>query len=193
MNRLLKQLIKDHQQIDEIIDELARELVYLQQGCDIDTDLTVILAGLEYIRNYPEIYHHPLEDKLMAGLLAKDVGDGLKRCLNNLLSQHVMLEQQTELLEQNFFDLANGRALDNDALCSRFKAYCDLQREHLQIENEVFLPAIEHWLTAKDFAEIRQQYSLEIADKDDSFDSRKNYEQLQKSVVNHSWLGPESL
>ena len=193
MNRLLKQLIKDHQQIEEILDELEKEVQLCEQDCDKAAELSLILAGLEYIRNYPEIYHHPLEDRLMQQLMQKNIGSGLQQCLTNLLSQHSMLEQQTALLEEGFFSMANGQQVDEAALFSRFNSYCDLQREHLHIENNVLLPAIEHELRPADIAEVRQQYVSNIAAKNSSYESRKSYEQLQKTVINHDWLESELL
>jgi hemerythrin-like domain-containing protein len=190
VNRLVKQLVKDHQQIEALLDELEREIANYESDSGRDPDLPLILAGLEYVRSFPQIYHHPLEDLLMAQIQTKNIGDDLRQCITNLLSQHIVLEQQTELLEQDFFSMANGMRLNKSSLFSRFRNYCMLQREHLQVENEVLLPAIEHWLKRKDYSLVREK--ITISD-DDSHNSRKRFERLQKTVVNHSWRSPTTL
>ena len=98
MDKLLQRLVTDHRQIEKVLSEVESEVMLYEPGSMRIPNLSLILAGLEYIENYPELYHHPLEDRLIGQLQQKDIDADLRKCLRGLQSQHKYLEEQTALV-----------------------------------------------------------------------------------------------
>lgn len=86
MQYLLDQLEQDHHRILQMMYSLSNELNHYSN----DDNCTKILNILNYIRVYPEIWHHPTEDVLFNQLLSKPSISF--KVVNELLKEHPHLE-----------------------------------------------------------------------------------------------------
>ena len=73
MHKIQRQLHTDHHHLHKLLNCLSHEI-----GCyDFDSkrapDLAIILSALDYVRTYPDKWHHPSEDIIFNRLLKKKV------------------------------------------------------------------------------------------------------------------------
>ncbi|MFQ5534586.1 MAG: hemerythrin domain-containing protein [Sphingomonadales bacterium] len=147
MTPVMERLAKEHARLRTLLEILERELA---GGPAADFD--VICGILDYMREYPRTFHHPQEDALYrilsrrAPYVAEAAGD--------LLKEHDELACLTDEVAR----LAEKDRANQDRPSAHFREkmlhYLELYREHMRIEDELFLPAAARFLTTEDLAEI---------------------------------------
>ena len=159
MDKLLQQLIRDHRQIEKVINEVEQEVILYQPDSMRIPNLSLILAGLDYIKNYPEAFHHPLEDRLIEQLQQKDIDAELRHCLKGLQHQHQFLEKQTTLLVREFTAAANDQRINVNLLATG----CGFNRHRVdpQSARGASNPIVQHNRYAQ-FASLFQQGVIDL-------------------------------
>ena len=71
MQEVLKQLILDHMQLERVLSCLERQINHYVNDTGEEPSLSLIQDGMEYIRAYPDTFHHPLEEVILDGLLTR--------------------------------------------------------------------------------------------------------------------------
>ena len=60
MNLIIQKLNQDHHRLAELLNVLDEQMDLLDSDIEFDSELT--LGVLEYIKYYPDVFHHPLEE-----------------------------------------------------------------------------------------------------------------------------------
>src|SRR3989344_8754848 len=70
MDKALKMLSDEHENILKVIDALLRECELLKRGKKIDIDF--FESAIDFIRNYADKFHHAKEEEILFSELSKD-------------------------------------------------------------------------------------------------------------------------
>ena len=152
MPDVIARLRRDHQNVAQLLDLLAREVRRFEAGEQPYYDL--INDILEYIINYPDLFHHPLEDAVLAQLKARapatiaDIGD--------LYDEHKKLGRLTRRFAAAVRNVTQDETLPRDWFVNVATDYLSFQRNHMQMEEVVFFPAALKALTVEDWQKISE-------------------------------------
>lgn len=151
MSDIIWKLRDDHGKLARLLDLMAREVRRFDAGERPDYELVETI--LEYILNYPDLYHHPLED-LVLGRLARRNPDAA-RDIGDLASEHRVLGSLTRRFAAALRNVTQDDQLPRDWFVDIANEYLSAQRRHIQMEEVVFFPAALRALTAEDWADLR--------------------------------------
>ena len=114
MSKLYVQLVQDHVHLHQMLEVLRCELTSYDQEDWHQPHLPLILQALDYIRVYPEVFHHPLEEHVFDFLLEQDLVE--REIVARLVSQHDEMEGATDYLQEQFNELADNVSAPFDDL-----------------------------------------------------------------------------
>ena len=161
MSYLIEVLRQEHCNIEKLLRVLERELSVFDRGDRPDYE--VVLAVINYFKDYPDSCHHPKEDMIVAKLKARDpvraatVGDletehreGAKRLRQVALAVERVLGDK-DLLRQTVDDI--------------IRDFISHERQHMAMEERIVFPAALEALQPEDWADI----AAKLADRGDPF------------------------
>ena len=70
MSKILRRLHEDHANLWRILAILERQIAVMDRGDRPDLD--IVQGSIEYFLTYPDLRHHPLENRVLTRLQAKD-------------------------------------------------------------------------------------------------------------------------
>ncbi|AET93510.1 hemerythrin HHE cation binding domain-containing protein [Burkholderia sp. YI23] len=117
------------------------------------SDPIVLRAMLYYIREYPEQFHHPMEDRYLFATLRSRT-DQFDDVLDELRCEHVEGDARLRNLEHALtrFELKGDSVLPG--LRTLMEQYVEFCANHRRVEEAVILPAADRFFTESDWALI---------------------------------------
>ena len=157
MVEIIEALRHEHRNIEKLLQVLEQELSVFDHGDRPDYE--VILAVIDYFRDYPDTCHHPKEDIIISRFKARDpvaaatIGDlesehreGARRLRRVAEAVECVLSDQ-DLLRQTIHDI--------------IRDFINGERQHMMSEEGVVFPAVVKALRPEDWADI----ALQLADR----------------------------
>lgn len=155
MHPLIKTLQQDHANIHKLLTCVQREMEWLESGKeDRAFNINLIVEVLEYLKTYPEQWHHPLEDALVQKLHER-VPD-LAREVDWLMAEHKSLERQTKVAQQVYAQIAGGDMIPRERLIEETRGFVHGQLAHLHRENARLFPLLIKHLSEQDLDEVAE-------------------------------------
>lgn len=149
MHELMQRLRRDHRNMNRLFDMLAEQVARYDRDSSLEPDLLLILDIVEYLNDYPRLYHHPLEEAAIALMVERELGDS---SVNEFIHhQHQLLEQATERLSSLFSMIANDQPVSIEEPREALDSYLGLSRKHLQAEEDRLFPVMEKVLGNEDW------------------------------------------
>ncbi len=165
MQRIMKELHRDHGNINRLLKLLEGELEKLAEDGDPDFDLMIDIV--DYVENYPDLVHHPREDVVYKAYQAKSL-DG-QEIVERLLEEHKQLPQITHEFKLLLEEVNSGAAIVSRVeLIDKARAYIEKQRVHLVTEESLLFPMIKEVLDDDDWKTLES--SMPVS-KDPLFDA----------------------
>lgn len=155
MHPIEKQLHLDHYHISRLLQCLQRNIETYESGGAWAEHLSLILEALDYIKVYPEHWHHPVEDKIFA-YIAKHYPQHAE-VVAALHSEHKALETQTKELNSLFEAIANDTIVSRDQLSRLTRDFLSRQISHIDRENEMVYPLMSSCLSAEDWSVLASE------------------------------------
>jgi len=147
---IIERLSQEHRNIERLLAILERELEVFDRGDRPDYE--VIRAIISYFEVYPEVYHHPQEDLVIAKLRTRDPVAAAK--VGDLAREHKKgadrLRRVAHAVENVLAD-AEVLRQDVDAIVREFIVH---ERHHMMMEDRDFFPAALKALKPEDWTEI---------------------------------------
>ncbi len=179
MNRIMAELHQDHIHLSRLLNMLERHVKVLMH--DGEPDLNMMLDVVEYIRNYSDHFHHPKEDKVYA-IFKKRTKEG-EDIVDSLLDDHQHIPGVTLEFQQILYNANNGSLIINRAeLSKKITHYIDIQRTHLNTEEEKLFPLINNTLKVSDWAELEASVQ-ERSDPLFGANVEESYEGLHQTIT----------
>jgi hypothetical protein len=153
MNISMKRLVDDHINLRYTLVVLSRYIKQCQTTDDMVRSSDFIRVALDYLCDYPQLFHHPVEERLIQFLLSRDtsilsIGDDVVR-------EHRQLEMNTCALRQQF---SHELHITNDEhfklLKEQLLDIIEQHHNHLEHEEKYFMPLLERVMNREDWAEF---------------------------------------
>lgn len=153
MNYLLERLLLDHKQLSNILYRMDVEIRAYSGLLKQSPNLDKVLEIIDYIKVYPERWHHPAEDVIFGVLLEN--GSSASEAVKKALHEHSTLELLTENLHCYLQKLAMG---GHNHLKAKFlraaQEYTRRQRMHMDFEQRELFPVVDREFTEKDWERV---------------------------------------
>jgi len=161
MTYVIDLLRKEHCNMESLLGTLERELSVFGRGDRPDYD--VVLAIIDYFRDYPDSCHHPKEDMIFAKLKARD--PPAAALIGDLEAQHreqaSRLRRVAQAVERVLADQDLSRQVVDDVI----RDFINQERQHMAMEERIVFPAALAALRSRDWAEI----AMKLAVREDPF------------------------
>lgn len=151
---MLSRLLVEHDQILKTLSLLEMQFLDLCRGGT--PDYSLMLSILEYVQEYPEQVHHPLEDKIFSILLERVDESEL---IQELIAEHAELEAETRKIRESVKLLECGK-VSREEIIKQLSMFLIRQRQHMYIEEEKVHPLIEGVLTKEDWDYVQSAVPL---------------------------------
>ena len=161
MTYMIEVLRREHSNIESLLGVLERELSVFERGDRPDYE--VMLAVINYFKDYPNSCHHPKEDLIVEKLKARDPRKA--EAIGDLEAEHregvKRLRRVALAVERVLSDQDLPRQTVNDII----RDFIKHERQHMAMEERVVFPAALNALRPEDWADI----SVKLVDRDDPF------------------------
>lgn len=153
MHQIMQDLHQDHIHLAKVLCVMDKQLEKLAAG--EDADLFLMLDILDYIQHYPDLVHHPKEDKVYQ--VFKGYSSVAEEIVNELTEEHEKLPEVGKQFHQLVDGAANGSIfVSRDDLYDKLQEFIAVQRRHMNLEEEKLFPMINLTLSEEDWLEIEK-------------------------------------
>ena len=143
----LVRLRREHQDMQRLIALLRRQPSLL-----VDPDaphIGLVVDALFYLTRFPDVTHHPLEDRLTERLMKKRaLGADIHRELER---QHAQLASQGLDLLRDLEGAARAESISRELVAANIGIYADRLHHNMAFEELYVFPAAERRLDAEDW------------------------------------------
>jgi len=150
MNDTMKQWHNDHVNFSRLLAALERQVNNFHIGEDPSYDL--MLDIIEYMRDYADAYHHPLEDVAFTRLLQHE--PRMKAQINRLIQEHRVIAAAGEDLAMRLREITVGAVIPRNLVETAAATYLVYYRHHISTEERDVLPRAAQVLTPEDWAAV---------------------------------------
>lgn len=156
MHAILEILLAQHR-------DLARLINLLEQQPSLEPDpdaphVGLLVDVLEYLTNFPDVTHHPLEDRIAERLLARQALEA-DLCAE-LEAQHARLAQQGAALLRDMEGAARRESMSMELVALNSRLYAERLRHNIAFEELVLFPRADRALDAQDWEAVAPARAL---------------------------------
>ena len=187
MSDVIWKLRDDHKKFARLLDLIAREVRVFDAGELPDYDLVSNI--LDYTQNYPDLYHHPVEDLVLAKLRLRDPDAAAS--VGGLDKEHEKLGALTRRFAAALHNVMQDAELPRDWFIDVAGDYLSFQRRHMQMEEVVFFPPALRALTDPDWQEIRDAITLPGDPLFGDGEGQAKYDRLHREIL--KWGKPQDV
>ncbi len=178
MTYAIEVLRQEHRNIDKLLRVLELELSVFDRG--EHPDYEVILAVIDYFKDYPDSCHHPKEDVIFAKLKLRDAAAAAT--IGDLEAEHQESARRLRRAAQAIEAVLTNQDLMRQTMHDVIRNFIDCERQHMAMEERLVFPAALKALHPGDWAEI----ALKLADRDDPLSQPKledRYNSLRRNIL----------
>ncbi|MCC7413968.1 MAG: hemerythrin domain-containing protein [Gammaproteobacteria bacterium] len=178
MNDPLKKFRAEHVDFRRLLGIVEEEVQTLAMAGR--PDYAILLDAMDYMTQYPDRFHHPVEDFVFAHLAQQQ--PQVRAAVDELHAEHRAIAASGTALRQRLEAVVNGALMPRAALLEPASEYVRVFHAHMEREERLLLPLAERALDAGDLAQIE----LPAPDHEDPlFGSREQhrYQALQRRLA----------
>lgn len=150
-------IIKDeHRAIAAVVNGLRRQAVRLKGDVAEVPDLDFVAALLHYIRAFPEVLHHPKEERHLFSRLTRRDGE-LDALIATLEQEHRDGGAQLAAIDALLAEARQNAARQGE-LAVAIERFADAQWQHISSEEKLILPAARRLLGDEDWRTIEDAF-----------------------------------
>lgn len=177
---MLVTLKQDHINNSRLMDLLEWQVRLLENNSP--ANLKLVADIVEYIMNYPDLYHHPKEDLIFELLRHKD--KEIEPVIDHLIDEHKVLTEAAINLSEMLGNINANEKSQIQILSDLLRKYINLSRSHMDIEESKLFPLAKQVLTSRDWADIDTGLDY----KDDPLFGKviyKQYQHIYDSIIKY--------
>ena len=140
----------EHANFSRLLDILEKQLDEFHAGGQPNYELMVDIVS--YLRHFPDLHHHPREDKAFALLASRD--PSMEVPLERIRQEHRVIAAAGDELLRTLNEVDSGTIVARAAVEAVAAMYLVYYRHHLHNEEREVLPRAKKVLTAKDWDEV---------------------------------------
>jgi len=153
MIEIIEVLRQEHRNIEKLLRVLERELSVFDRGDRPDYE--VVLAVIDYFKDYPDSCHHPKEDIIVGKFRARD--PVAAATIGDLEAQHREGASRLRRVAQAVERVLSDQDLWRQTIVDIIRDFINHERQHMAMEERVVFPAVLKALRAEDWADIARQ------------------------------------
>ena len=183
MTEIISKLQEDHRQLVTIFNLIERELRAIKDGNE--PNFGVLSHILDYIKYYPDVFHHPLEEFIFDYLWQHAE---LRSVVEYLQNEHLKLAEMTKAFRDAVTHLEGaGKAGFRDRVVSLGHAYVVTQRNHMAAEENTIFPQAIDLMTEEEWSQVREYASVTSPVEDPVFGPsiKARYQELRDRIEQH--------
>jgi hemerythrin-like domain-containing protein len=161
MSYVIEVLRQEHCNIENLLGVLERELSVFDRGDRPNYE--VVLAVIDYFKDYPDSCHHPKEDLIFEKLKARD--PVATASIGDLEAEHREGARRLRRAAQAVERVLSDQDLRRQSVADIIRDFISHERQHMAMEERVVFPAALDALRPTDWADI----ALKLGDRDDPF------------------------
>lgn len=153
MADIMQILADDHENMGALMGLLEVEVDKMADGQHADVDLIAAIA--DYMLEYPDRFHHPIEDMIVESMRA--AGAVPPKVAQTLESAHARISKLAHDLHEAAIAIAAEQPMRRDTFVETARTYIDALREHMRAEDRDFFPRAAEALSAADRAALAER------------------------------------
>jgi len=157
MSRLLHQIHRDHRNAARLL-ELLEAYAGQPAAGTAAREVVRMLDIMRYMTDYPDRFHHPIEDLVMERLCERDPSQ--QPLVADLSGEHEALAERGRELLACLRVAASTQAVEARTVHDLCRDYVDHQRYHMRKEEALFLPEAQRALSTRDWAAVAEHMAL---------------------------------
>lgn len=150
MSAPIAQWHAEHVNFSRLLTLLEGQLVRFHEG--ERPDYALMLDIVDYLRYYPDQFHHAREDVAFARLVDRD--PGMRVRINRLLQEHRVIACAGDGLLRRLNDVADEAVVLREDVEAAAATYLVYYRHHLATEERDIMPRAAALLTAEDWSAV---------------------------------------
>ena len=159
MTYVVELLRQEHRNIEKLLRILERELSLFDRGDRPNYELVV--AIIDYFKDYPDTCHHPKEDMIFDKLKSRDPAAAAN--IGDLHTEHEEGASRLRRAAQAVERVLGDQDLLRETVDEIIRDFIERERQHMKMEEQIFFPTALEALQPKDWADI----ALRLADRRD--------------------------
>jgi hemerythrin-like domain-containing protein len=150
-------LVEEHRLIEGMIDVCGKRLKDMRSSGAMDP--LFVAKAVDFIRFYADRTHHGKEeDLLFRELESRDLEDGDRALMEDLVKEHVMARETTARLERAGEAYVQGDETAVEAACKELSALVNFYPIHIEKEDMVFFPSCLKYFNLEEQAALVDRY-----------------------------------
>ena len=137
----------DHRDFARLLDLLEQQINSMHKGGRPEYRLMGLIV--DYLRHFPDRFHHPREDVAFARMVERD--PQLQLAIARRIQEHVEIAAAGEELLNRLNQAATGAVIKRSALEAAAATYLVYYRHHLAAEEREVIPRAMQLLTSADW------------------------------------------
>ncbi len=153
MAQILTSIHEDHSHYFSLLTIIRIEIEKLENAQD--PDFICLYDIMNYLTNYPDVYHHPLEEVIFSCLVKKqpDIAEKMDRLTN----EHSDLARLGLTLKENLSHINSGSIVSKNAIVDSANDYSLLLSSHINTEESLVLPLVQKTFGDSDWSWVEKQ------------------------------------
>jgi hemerythrin-like domain-containing protein len=178
MTYIIEVLRQEHRNIEKLLRVLEREFSIFDRG--ERPDYEVLLAAIDYFKDYPNSCHHPKEDMIFEKLEVRDAS--ATATIGDLEAEHQEGARRLRRVAQTVEAILNDQDLPRQTISDIMRDFIENERQHMAMEERLVFPAALNALRPADWAEI----ALKLADRFDPLSQlgfEEKFNKLRRTIL----------
>ena len=140
----------EHVRFARLLDVLEKQVHAFHDGGEPNYHL--MLEIVDYLRSYPDRFHHPREDVAFERLTARD--PGLKAIVSRLHQEHRVIAHAGEDFRKQLDAVLDGAMIPREKVEAAAAIYLVYYRKHIETEERTVIPEAARLLNASDWEAV---------------------------------------
>ena len=166
----------DHHNFARLLDLVERQVDAFHAGKRLDYELMRMIV--DYLRHYPDRFHHPLEDVAFSRLGQRE--PSLQLAIARRMQEHTVIAVAGEELLKCLDQVIVGAVIERATLEAAVATYLVYYRHHIAAEEQQVIPRAEELLTSADWAAVAAVATGPDPLFGSDFDTR--YQELRREI-----------
>lgn len=147
-NPIIQKLKADHRRFAHLIKHMEWTMARCRHGEGVDVE--PMEQFVAYCSEHADHYHHPLEDRLFACMLARD--PSIAPIVQRMEDEHEQLHAATDRLNKLLDDMGERNFVPRSEFLAALESYLALYHQHMVIEESELFARMQQILTSEDWA-----------------------------------------
>ncbi len=177
--KVMRRLHDEHTYIGKLRQSMSGEIDKLKNRGAVD--VVVLRDMMRYLMEYPDVHHHPLEDKVFEKLIAYD--GAVRSDVLELLAEHKDLARESQYLYHKLDAIVHGtEKIQKSLLRASLVDFLELYGEHVRREESIVFPAAEKMLSGAEWRDIAKHLP-EVDDPVFGENNSEKFARLRRQVA----------